>query len=95
MSDREPSHTELERAILDVFESYWWLGEKAARQLATAALDALNGKGYLFWRYSPRPAPKVAVMPDARPVRVLPGVTVAPHVAERWGVPPEDGDDAA
>lgn len=46
-------------------------------------------------RATRRPTPTVAVMPDARPVRVLPGVTVAPHVAERWGVPSEDGDDAA
>lgn len=42
-----------------------------------------------------RPARKPKRMSDARPVRVLPGITVAPHVAERWGVPPEDGDDAA
>lgn len=59
----KPTHTDLERAILGAFEPYWWLGEKAGRQLAAAALSGLNGKGYMFWRSSPRLEPFAAIEP--------------------------------
>jgi hypothetical protein len=47
----------LEKVVLEGFSAYWWLGERAANQLAAAALTALNRAGVLYWSGSPKQAP--------------------------------------
>lgn len=53
--------------------------------------EAYELAGEILWPDPPRWKPPV--LPDARPVRVVPGVTVAPHLAPPRAWP--EGDDAA